>query len=285
MLIYVVWIVLAARLAGERRDAVGGESDSGAAASAATALMMTATATVYWLWSLGSGRPVLPSQIPAEAWFGLFGVGVVSTFIAIQAFYAGAQRIGAAQASIISTVEPIWTIVLAYLLFGFMLTPVQLVGGALIIAGVLLAQTGPAAGRAPRSRDAPRGRVGRAGATDTPAQPPRAASTMPRAPADTNPRSEPSPMNRNPSSRWRGEHRAVVEQDAGRLAVALARGEDRPDGVEVDRVVEAARDAERVRQVGRSHEQDVGAGQRGDRVRVGDGRRVLDLERHRRRRR
>ena len=90
---------------------------------------------------------MLPGQIPAEAWFGLFGVGVVSTFIAIQAFYAGAQRIGAAQASIISTVEPIWTIVLAYLLFGFTLTATQLVGGSLIIAGVLLAQTGPMAGR------------------------------------------------------------------------------------------------------------------------------------------
>ena len=108
--------------------------------------MMTATAAVYWLWSLGSGRPGrCRAQIPPEAWFGLFGVGVVSTFIAIQTFYAGAQRIGAAQASLISTVEPIWTIVLAYLLFGFTLTPVQLVGGALIIAGVLLAQTGPAA--------------------------------------------------------------------------------------------------------------------------------------------
>ncbi len=73
---------------------------------------------------------------------------MVSTFIAIQAFYAGAQRIGAAQASIISTVEPIWTIVLAYLLFGFTLTTTQLVGGALILVGVLIAQTGPGAGRA-----------------------------------------------------------------------------------------------------------------------------------------
>jgi drug/metabolite transporter (DMT)-like permease len=147
MLIYVVWIVLAARLSGERRGTVGGDTDGGAAASAATALMMTATAGVYWTWSLVTSRPVLPGEIPAEAWFGLFGVGVVSTFIAIQAFYAGAQRIGAAQASIISTVEPIWTIVLAYLLFGFTLTGTQLVGGALIIAGVLLAQTGPMAGR------------------------------------------------------------------------------------------------------------------------------------------
>ena len=35
----------------------------------------------------------------------------------------------------------------AILLFGIALTPVQLVGGALIIVGVLIAQTGPMAGR------------------------------------------------------------------------------------------------------------------------------------------
>jgi drug/metabolite transporter (DMT)-like permease len=146
-LIYTVWIVLAARLAGERRDTVGDARDGGAAASAATALMMTTTAGVFWTWALLSGRPVLPAEIPATAWGGLLGIGVVSTFIAIQAFYGGAQRIGAAQASIISTVEPVWTIVLAYLLFGFTLTPTQLIGGGLIIVGVLVAQTGPGAFR------------------------------------------------------------------------------------------------------------------------------------------
>ncbi len=152
MLIYVVWIVLAARLSGERRGTVGGVSKGGVSkggvsVSTATALMMTATGVIFWSWSLASNRPVLPTQIPSQAWVGLLGVGVVSTFVAIQGFYAGAQRIGAAQASIISTVEPIWTIVLAYLLFGFTLTGVQLLGGALILAGVLLAQTGSAAGK------------------------------------------------------------------------------------------------------------------------------------------
>jgi drug/metabolite transporter (DMT)-like permease len=146
-LIYTVWILLAARLAGERRDTVGDASERGAAASAATALMMTTTAAIFWGWALLGGRPVLPAEIPAAAWGGMLGIGVVSTFVAIQAFYGGAQRIGAAQASIISTVEPIWTIVLAYLLFGFTLTPTQLVGGALIIVGVLVAQTGPGARR------------------------------------------------------------------------------------------------------------------------------------------
>ncbi len=147
-LIYSVWIVLAARFSGERRDTLGQANDVGTTAATATALMMTATAAVYWGWSLLSGRPVLPAQIPSQAWVGLVGVGVVSTFIAIQTFYAGTRRIGAAQAALISTVEPFYTITLAALLFGIALTPVQLVGGALIIVGVVIAQTGPgAAGR------------------------------------------------------------------------------------------------------------------------------------------
>ena len=58
------------------------------------------------------------------------------------AFYAGAHRIGAARASLISTVEPIWTIALASLLFAESLGTLQLVGGALILLGVVISQTG-----------------------------------------------------------------------------------------------------------------------------------------------
>jgi drug/metabolite transporter (DMT)-like permease len=139
--IYALWIVLSARLSGERRHALGEAADHRAETATATALMMTGTAAVYWLASLTTGEPVLPGQIPTAAWFGIAGIGVVSTFVAIQTFYAGARRVGAAQAALVSTVEPIWTIILAALIFGFALTPVQLAGGALIIAGILLAQS------------------------------------------------------------------------------------------------------------------------------------------------
>jgi drug/metabolite transporter (DMT)-like permease len=147
--IYAAWVVLAARLSGERREAVAVEAADGGSATAPVALIMTATATVYWFAALGTGRPVLPAQIPPEAWLGLLGVGVGATFIAIQTFYAGARRVGAAHASLISTAEPIWTITLAAILFGVALTPVQLVGGALILIGVVVAQTGPVSERAP----------------------------------------------------------------------------------------------------------------------------------------
>jgi drug/metabolite transporter (DMT)-like permease len=144
-IIYAVWIVLSARLSGETTERVGGEADDGADTAAATALMMVATAVGFWSLAVATGRPVLPSAIPAAAWPGIVGIGLVSTFVAIQAFYAGTKMIGAAQASLISTFEPVWTIALATILFGESLGPIQLLGGALVIGGVLLAQSGPSA--------------------------------------------------------------------------------------------------------------------------------------------
>jgi drug/metabolite transporter (DMT)-like permease len=151
--IYAVWIILAARLSGERADSPDTRPappyDSelvteprGTEPAPAAAVMITATAIGWWTAAIITGRPVAPAQIPTEAWLPLLGVGVISTAVAIQTFYAGAKRIGAAQASLVSTVEPIYTIVLASLLFAEQLTPLQLLGGALVIIGVVIAQTG-----------------------------------------------------------------------------------------------------------------------------------------------
>jgi len=140
--IYSVWIVLAARLSGEGRSGVGAEASNRAGPLVAGTVMLSATAATYWISALGFGQPVLPGAVPDGAWFGLIGIGIVSTFIAVLAFYAGAHRIGAARASIVSTVEPIWTITLASILFGESLGPLQLIGGALILSGVVIAQTG-----------------------------------------------------------------------------------------------------------------------------------------------
>lgn len=156
-IIYAVWIVLAGRLAGERGSRSGATTairphdseiaDESRDAAPTAAVMLTATALAWWIWALAAGNPVLPQQIPSAAWIPLIGVGIVSTAIALQAFYAGTRRISAAQASLVSTVEPVYTIILASLLFGESLTPIQLVGGALVIVGVLIAQSGQFAGR------------------------------------------------------------------------------------------------------------------------------------------
>jgi drug/metabolite transporter (DMT)-like permease len=150
--IYAVWIVLSARLAGERgeREHAAPGSDGGAPGpepAPTAAVMMTATAAVYWLAAALTGRPVMPADVPPNAWPALLGVGVISTALAVQAFYAGTRRIGAAHAALVSTVEPVYTIALATVLFGEVLTPTQFVGGGLVIAAVLLVHAAPLAER------------------------------------------------------------------------------------------------------------------------------------------
>ncbi|MGZ6271346.1 MAG: DMT family transporter [Candidatus Limnocylindrales bacterium] len=147
--IYAIWIVLSARLAGERgtpRDPAPPEAmerPEETDPAPAAAIMMTGALAVYAVLAVGGGRPVLPADVPTGAWFGLLGVGLVATALAMQAFYAGTKRIGAARAALISTVEPIYTITLATILLGESLTPVQLLGGACVIVAVILAETTP----------------------------------------------------------------------------------------------------------------------------------------------
>ncbi len=145
--IYAVYIILAAHLAGERRGETASERTGGAGAetrpAVASAVMLSATFGVVALLAAATGEPIVPSRVPAGAWYGLAGIAVFSTALAISAFYAGTARIGAAQAALVSTVEPVWTITLATLLFGERLSPVQLVGGFLVLAGVIVAQTTP----------------------------------------------------------------------------------------------------------------------------------------------
>ena len=147
--IYAVYIILAARLAGERRgetanDRTGGDGAETRPAVAAS-VMIGATFVVVALLAAATGEPIVPWEVPGSAWVGLAGIAVFSTAVAISAFYAGTARIGAAQAALVSAVEPVWTITLAMLLFGERLSTVQLVGGAMVIAGVIVAQTTPGA--------------------------------------------------------------------------------------------------------------------------------------------
>ena len=143
-LIYAGWIVLSARLAGERTDRLapeGAAADRVDDAAAASALMTSATAAVFVVGALATGRPLAPDQIPPAAWPYLAAIGFAGTFLAIQTFYAGSRRIGAAQAALVSTVEPAIIVTLAALFLHDVLRPIQLLGAVLIIAGVLVAQT------------------------------------------------------------------------------------------------------------------------------------------------
>src|SRR6188508_118055 len=123
--IYSVWIVLSARLSGERRDRLG--SDVPADATAARDAAGT-TAVVFAAMAAIASEPLDPRTVPAAAWPYLVGIGLLASFLAIQTLYAGARRIGAAQAALVSTTEPVFIVVLSFVILDQRLAPIQLVG-------------------------------------------------------------------------------------------------------------------------------------------------------------
>ena len=142
---YAVYIILTAFMAGERPGQTADMRSEGRGAetppAVAGAVMMTGTFISTVVLAVATGQPVLPGEVPAGAWPGLFGIGLFAAAIAIQAFYASAARIGAAQASLMATVEPVVVILLGIAFLDEVLSPIRVAGAAVVLIGVLLAQT------------------------------------------------------------------------------------------------------------------------------------------------
>ena len=92
--------------------------------------------------SLTAGSALLgelrPGDVTAEGWLWLASIAVVSTVLAVSFFFAGLERVGPTTASILSTVEPVTTVALAFVVFGEALGAVQLLGGALVLSAVFV---------------------------------------------------------------------------------------------------------------------------------------------------
>jgi len=80
--------------------------------------------------------PHLPAT--GRGWAAIAGLVVITTLIPVVAFLAGLKRIGPTNAAMLSTLEPVVTVVLASWLLHEMLTPVTLLGGGLILTAVLM---------------------------------------------------------------------------------------------------------------------------------------------------
>jgi drug/metabolite transporter (DMT)-like permease len=105
---------------------------------AASAVMMSGTAVVLCVIALFQGQLVLPAT--PRAWEISVGIAVVPTMIAISLFLAGLPRVGAARASLISTLELVVTVTLAILLLGDRLSPLEAIGGVLVLGAVVVVQ-------------------------------------------------------------------------------------------------------------------------------------------------
>ncbi len=116
---------------------------SGRLFNGADSLTLTAHASVgsavgFLVLGTALGSLRLPSSL--SAWGVILGAGVLATVMAIPLMFAAVQRLGATRASLLFTLEPVFVAALALVFLGEGLTPAKLIGGALILAGALLAQ-------------------------------------------------------------------------------------------------------------------------------------------------
>ena len=100
-----------------------------------SAVIFTSAGAVYGMLTFANGAhfPANPS-----GWLVILGIIFISTIIPVTAFLAGLDRIGPTNAAMLSTIEPIVTVLLATWLFGDQLLPIVLVGGGLILTAVVL---------------------------------------------------------------------------------------------------------------------------------------------------
>ncbi len=130
-LVYALYVIASSRVTGV-----------GAFAMAAVVLSAAALTTGGLA---AATRPALPSS--ATAWLALVGVALLGTVVAVTAFFGALALIGPSDASVLSTVEPVVSVVVAGLVLGERLSSAQVAGGAVVLLAVaVLARAGsPAA--------------------------------------------------------------------------------------------------------------------------------------------
>jgi drug/metabolite transporter (DMT)-like permease len=71
-------------------------------------------------------------------WMAVLSIAVVCTVLAILFFFEGLKRVGPVRASVFSTIEPVFTVLLAAAVLGERITLTRVFGGALIVGAVIL---------------------------------------------------------------------------------------------------------------------------------------------------
>jgi drug/metabolite transporter (DMT)-like permease len=127
-LVYASYIVLSSRFG------------SGVPARVLALHLAQAAAVVCVAFGLAGGGLALP--LDARGLLAVAAIGVVSTVVAMIAFLAGMALVGPTRASVLSSLEVVVTLVLAFLFLGERLGPEQWAGAALILGAVALQNIG-----------------------------------------------------------------------------------------------------------------------------------------------
>lgn len=106
-----------------------------------SAHVIPAAGVAFVVFGRVTGTVALPST--AAEWGIAGAVALLSTAIPIVSFYAAIRRIGASRTSIVSTVEPVFTVALGVMILDERVTIGILLGGAIVLTGVVLVQAEP----------------------------------------------------------------------------------------------------------------------------------------------
>ena len=103
--------------------------------------MAWVAAAVLLAISLASGGIQWPAL--AVGWLGLTGV-VALQALSVPAYFVAVPIVGAVRSGMISNLQPLVSILAAWLLYGELMGPLQWLGGAMVLAGVWIMQLGDA---------------------------------------------------------------------------------------------------------------------------------------------
>ena len=102
------------------------------------ALVTGGGAGAFGVW--GTATQSFDFGVDGTAYLAVVGAAIVGTVLSVGTLLAGIERVGASMASVLSTVEPATTVLLAIVFLGESAVPIQLGGGALLIVAIVLCQ-------------------------------------------------------------------------------------------------------------------------------------------------
>lgn len=115
---------------------IGERWTTGVSAVVTSAHVTLASAVFYLVIALASGQ----SAPPPMAILAAGSMAICSTILALITFFAGLPGVGPTRAAVISTLEPVFTALLAVTFLGERLTLPQLGGVAVVVAGAIAVQ-------------------------------------------------------------------------------------------------------------------------------------------------
>jgi drug/metabolite transporter (DMT)-like permease len=130
-----------------------GERQVGATSPLAVAFWTMGFASIFWVffsgwWEVSPSNLATPVSLSGNLaaavvplWVPLAWNVVVGTFLSFLFSFLGLKHLSATTAGIIASSEVIFAFAVAYLWLGEGLNPVQLVGAAVVLVGIILAQT------------------------------------------------------------------------------------------------------------------------------------------------